>query len=98
MFEIERLRKAQLGQLQALVGDSGDGMIAAAAVPAAGSLTAVAPLLQPQARSLIEDFPKQATAIVDKYGLSVQEFNAMLNATRRNKAFQRKVQRAFVKK
>jgi Domain of unknown function (DUF4168) len=95
MLEIERLRKAQLGQLNALC-DTAGGMIAATtSVLPAGSLTSVAPLLQPQARSLVEDFPQQATAIANKYGLNAQEFNTLLHAVRRNKAFQKKVQRAF---
>jgi Domain of unknown function (DUF4168) len=96
MLEIERLRKAQLGQLNALC-DTAGGMMTAAATSAlpAGSLTSVAPLLQPQARSLVEGFPQQATAIAIKHGLSAQEFNTLLHAVRRNKAFQKKVQRAF---
>lgn len=91
MLEIERLRQTQLGQLNALSSEI-------ASVVLEGSLTAVAPLLQPQARTLVEDFPKQATAIANQYGLTAQEFNTMLHATKKSDAFRRKVQQAFVNK
>lgn len=89
MFEIERLRRMHLGQLNSLSS--------LASVVPEGSLTAVAPLLRPEARSLVEEFPKQASAIASQYGLSAREFNSMLQATRKNTSFRKRVQAAFVK-
>lgn len=89
MFEIERLRRVQLGKLNSLSG--------VASVVPEGSLTAVAPFLQPEARGLVEEFPVQAAAIARRYGLSVKEFNTMLQATRKNASFRKRVQAAFSK-
>ena len=89
MFEIERLRRVQLGKLNSLSG--------LASVLPEGSLTAVAPLLLPEARGLVEEFPVQAAAIASRYGLSVKEFNNMLRATKKSASFRRRVQAAFSK-
>lgn len=47
----------------------------------------VQPLLHPQVRSVCEAFPVQAEEIVKRYGMESDEFNKMLEETKRNPIF-----------
>jgi len=51
----------------------------------------VLPLLSPRVRAVCEAFPLQAEDIVRKYGLNSDEFNEMLEKTKRNPLFRRRV-------
>lgn len=53
----------------------------------------VMPLLSPKVRAVVEAFPLQAEEIVKKYGLHSDEFNQMLEETKSNPMFRRKVQK-----
>lgn len=50
------------------------------------------PLLHPKIRAVCEAFPLQAEDIVKKYGLNSDEFNEMLEQTKTNAGFRRKVE------
>lgn len=51
------------------------------------------PFLSPKVRAVVEAFPLQAEAIVKKHGLQSDEFNKMLEETKRNPMFRWKIQK-----
>lgn len=51
------------------------------------------PFLSPKVRAVVEAFPLQAEAIVKRHGLQSDEFNKMLEETKRNPMFRWKIQK-----
>jgi hypothetical protein len=87
MTEIEQIREDQMERLKkSLHVDK---------LPPGISLSdpAVMPFLSPKVRAVVEAFPLQAEQIVKKHGLHSDEFNRMLDQTRRNPRFRWKVEK-----
>jgi hypothetical protein len=91
MTEIEQLREDQLERLKR--------SLHVEKLPENMSLTdpAVKPFLSPKVRAVVEAFPLQAEAIVKKHGLHSDEFNRMLDQTKRNPSFRWKVEKEMKK-
>ena len=86
MTEIENLREDQVKRLKkSLHVDK---------LPPNMSLSdpAVKPFLSPKVRAVVDAFPLQAEEIVKKHGLNSDEFNRMLDQSKRNPMFRRKVE------
>jgi len=89
--EIEQLRQEQMDRLcKALQVDH---------IPPGINICdpQVMPLLNPKVRAVCEAFPLQAQEIVKKYGLNSEEFNRMLEETKKNPIFRRKVEKVVGK-
>ena len=91
MTEIEQLREDQMERLKkSLHVDK---------LPPNISLSdpALKPFLSPKVRAVVEAFPFQAEEIVKKHGLHSDEFNRMLDQTKRNPRFRWKVEKELEK-
>ena len=89
MVQIETLRQVQLEKLRASAN--------LGRIPQEGALTSILPLMRPNIRQFVSEFPVVAEEIVKQNGLDATEFNAMLWQTKRNPKMQRKVQRIVSK-
>jgi len=83
--EIEDLRAEQIKRLQ--------NVLSIDVLPSTIRISdpALLPILDPRIRAVVEAFPLQAEEIVKKYGLDSNEFNEMLEESRRNPIFRNKV-------
>lgn len=88
MKEIEQLREHQLEQLKSSFHvDKLPSDISSLTDPT------LKPFLNPKVRAVVEAFPFQAEAILKKNQLDSDEFNRMLDRTKRNASFRRKVEK-----
>jgi Domain of unknown function (DUF4168) len=86
MKEIEKLRLNQMKKLKR--------SLQVQELPSGMSLSdpKVIPFLSPKVRAVVEAFPLQAELIVQKYGLSSDEFNRLLDQTKANPLFRFRVE------
>lgn len=88
MREIEELREYQLEQLKmSFHTDSLPTTLSSLTDPS------LKPFLSPKVRAVVDAFPLQAKAILEKHQLESDEFNRMLEKTKSSSAFRTKVER-----